>query len=127
MGKRKPEIDRGRIEEVALSKPILFNGNSITDVRIEIDHINHGINKTTHKLNKTKRTNFTINDAVRFLRELHEEDIEPDERKGPLAKFALRVNCPVQGKFYKKEFIIIFDTNENKKNELHAITIVPGW
>jgi len=127
MATKKPEVDRGKIEDVKLSKPIVFNGNAVSDLKIEIDHINHGINKLTKQLNKKKRTDFTINDVVRFLRELNDEDIEPDERKGSVLKFAVRVNCPVQGKFYQKEFIVIFDINENKKNELHTITIVPGW
>jgi hypothetical protein len=127
MALKKPEIDRGKIENVKLIKPIYLNGNPIINLKIEIDHINHGINKTTKKLNKTKRSNFIINDVVRFLRELNDEDIEPDERKGSILRFAIRVNCPIQGKFYKKEFILIFDINENKKSELHTITIVPGW
>ncbi len=127
MATKKPETDRGHIEEVKISKPIIFNGNEITDLKIEIDHINHGINKKTKRLNVKKRTNFTVNDVVRFLRELNDEDIEADEKKGPILKFSVRVNCPVPGIFHKKEFILVFDTNENKKNELHTITIVPGW
>ena len=127
MAKIKPEIDRGRVEDVTLDKPIIFNGNAITELRIEIDHINYGINKKTKKLNSKARTNFTIKDVVRFMRELNNEEIEPDERKGATLKFSLRINCPVQGKFYQKEFFAIFDTNENKKSELHTITLVPGW
>lgn len=127
MANKKPETDRGRIEDVSIQKPILFNGNAITKLKIELDHINYGINKSTKKLNTKKRTNFTINDIVKFLRELNDEDIEPDERKGSVLKFAVRINCPVQGRFYQKEFLAIFDTNENKKNELHTITLIPGW
>lgn len=127
MAGKKPETDRGRIEEFKLSKPILLNGNAVTELKIEIDHINFGINKKTKKLNKSKRTHFTISDVVRFLRELHDEDIEPIERDGHVLRFAVRVNCPVAGKFFGKEFILIFDTNEQRKNEVHTITIVPGW
>jgi hypothetical protein len=127
MAGKKPETDRGKIEEFRLSKPILLNGNAVTMLKIEIDHINFGINKKTKKLNKSRRSSFTISDVVRFLRELHDEDIEPDDRDGPVLRFTVRVNCPVPGKFFNKEFILIFDTHEQRKNEVHTITIVPGW
>jgi hypothetical protein len=127
MAPKPPETDRGRIEAVKLSKPILLNGNAVTELKIEIDHINFGINKKTKKLNTSRRMNFTIGDVVRFLRELDDEDIEPEDRDGPVLRFAVRVNCPVVGKFFNKEFILIFDTNEQRKNEVHTITIVPGW
>jgi hypothetical protein len=127
MAAKKPETDRGRIEEFKLSKPILLNGNAVTILKIEIDHINFGINKKTKKLNRSRRTSFTISDVVRILRELDDEDIEPIERDGPVLRFAVRVNCPVPGKFFNKEFILIFDTHEHRKNEVHTITLVPGW
>ncbi|MFP5459153.1 MAG: hypothetical protein ACLGG7_10495 [Bacteriovoracia bacterium] len=127
MSVKNTQSDRGRIEEVLLTSPIIFNGNSILKIRIEIDHINFGINKKTRKLNLKRRTNFTVNDVIKFLRLLHNEDIEPQERKGSTLKFAVRINCPVQGRFFDKEFLVIFDTFETKKTELHTITIVPGW
>ena len=127
MPAKTPKTDRGRIEEVKLLKPILLNGNPVTELKIELDHINFGISKKTKKLNKSRRTTFTVSDVVRFLRELHDEDIEPEERDGPVLRFAVRVNCPLAGKFFNKEFILIFDTNEQRKNEVHTITIVPGW
>ena len=127
MAPKPPETDRGRVEEVTLSKPILLNGNAVTRLQVEIDHVNFGINRKTKKLNTSRRTSFTINDVVRFLRELHDKDIEPDDRAGPVLRFAVRVNCPVSGKFFNKEFILIFDTHEQRKNEVHTITIFPGW
>lgn len=127
MAKKKPEVDRGRIENVTIDKPIVFNGNAITSLIIEIDHINHGINTRTRKLNKRARTNFTIKDIVRFMRKLHNEELAPEERIGTTLKFSLRINCPIPGRFYQKEFLAIFDTNESKENELHTITLVPGW
>lgn len=60
MAKQKPESDRGKVVDIELSSPIYFNGNEITDAMIEIDHINHGIDKKTKKLNKSKRSNFTV-------------------------------------------------------------------
>ncbi len=46
----KPSADRGRAEEIVLKKAIVFNDNVITKARIEIDHINYGLNPKTGSL-----------------------------------------------------------------------------
>lgn len=125
--KQGPIVDRGRVETINLRKSISFNGTSITMAVIEIDHINYGINKKTKSLNVKKRTSFTIRDIEKFILLLDGEDLIADDYKGKISQFSLRINCPVKGKFFEKVFLMIFDTNYDKENELYTITLIPGW
>ena len=77
MVKGRPDYNRGKIEILILSKAIRFNGNLIRKAKIEIDHINYGLNKVTRTLNKTKRTNFTLKDIEKFIKLLDGETIIP--------------------------------------------------
>ncbi len=126
MAKGKLNADRGKIVDITLGRPIIFNGNEITQARIEIDHINHGLSKEGD-LNKKKRTNFTIKDIEKFIKLLDGEDIAADDYMGKISKFNIRINCPVKGRFYGKEFLMIYDTHYDKENEIHTITLIPGW
>jgi hypothetical protein len=94
--KKKPEIDRGRVETINLKRSISFNGNAISKAIIEIDHINHGINKKTRKLNDNKRTSFTVKDIEKFIMLLDGEEIIADDYKGKVSQFSFRINCPVK-------------------------------
>jgi hypothetical protein len=125
--KKKPEIDRGRVETNTLKRSISFNGNAISKAIIEIDHINHGINKKTRKLNDNKRTSFTVKDIEKFIMLLDGEEIIADDYKGKVSQFSFRINCPVKGRFYQKVFLMIFDTHYDKAEEIHTITLIPGW
>ncbi len=118
---------RGRIVTGDLTKSILFNSAVITKAVIEIDHINYGLNKKTGELNKKSRTNFTINDIEKFLMRLDGEDILAIGHRKRVSKFDFRVDCPVPGRFYKRQFIMIFDTDYDKPGEIYTITLVPGW
>lgn len=127
MAKKKPNYNRGRVEKIDLSKPIIFNGNVIDKAVIEIDHINYGLNKRTLELNKSKRTNFTIRDIEKFIRLLDDEEVIADDYKGKVSQFSVRINCPVEGRFKDKVFIMVFDTHYDKSDEIHTITLYPGW
>lgn len=127
MAKKKPDYDRGRIETIDLKRSIVFNGNTINKAVIEIDHINYGLNSKTRALNTKKRTSFTVRDVEKFIMLLDGEDIIPDDYKGKKSQFSLRMNCPIGGKFFDKEFIMIFDTHYDKEEEIHTITLIPGW
>ncbi len=127
MKNSKTDFNRGRIEKVKLTKSIYFNGNSISEAVIEIDHINHGLNKKTRSLNVKKRSNFTVSDIEKFLMLLDGEYIIARNHNGRKSQFEVRVDCPINGKFYGKEFIMIFDTNYDSPKQIHTITLYPGW
>jgi hypothetical protein len=122
-----PGFDRGRIERIKLKKSLNLNGNVITDAVIEIDHINFGLNKKTRKLNEKRRTNFTLSDIEKFLMLLDGEYIIARNHKRRISQFEVRIDCPVNGRFFGKEFIMIFDTDYDKPNQMHTITLYPGW
>lgn len=127
MAKKKPDYERGKIETISLARRISFNGKVIKKAVIEIDHINYGLNRKTRALNKTQRTNFKIKDIVEFIMLLDGEMIVPDNYIGKLSQFSVRIDCPVKGRFFGKEFLMIFDTHYDKENEIHTITLIPGW
>ena len=119
--------NRGRVESVVLKRPIVFNSNKITVALIEIDHINFGLDRKTAKLKKDRRTSFSLNDIEKFLALLDGEYLFPRSHKGRVSRFEHRVDCPIGGRFFKKEFLMIFDTDYDKPSEIHTITIYPGW
>ncbi|MFN7825675.1 MAG: hypothetical protein ACK5P6_09970 [Pseudobdellovibrionaceae bacterium] len=127
MGNRGREFDRGKIENISFKKALNFNGNLIMKAVIEIDHINHGLNKKTGELNPKKRTNFSTPDIEKFLMLLDGEHIVARSHKGRISQFEVRVDCPVKGRFFGKEFILIFDTDYDKPDQMHTITLYPGW
>jgi hypothetical protein len=127
MGNVGPEVDRGRVDHILLKRRISLNGNSIIKAVVEIDHINHGLNKKTGKLNPKKRTNFSVSDIEKFLLLLDGEHIIARNHKGRISQFEVRIDCPIKGRFFGKEFIMIFDTDYDKPNQIHTITLYPGW
>jgi hypothetical protein len=127
MTMKGPERERGRVVDIILSRPITFNSSIITKAKIEIDHINFGLNKKTKKLNEKKRSHFTVRDIEKFIKLLDGEDVVASDYKGKISEFNIRINCPISGQFYGKEFIMIFDTHYDKSDEIHTITIFPGW
>ena len=127
MANKKPEMDRGKIEKISLKRSISFNGNTIDTAIIEIDHINHGLNKKTRKLNIKRRSSFTARDIEKFIMLLDGEEVMADDYKGKISQYSIRINCPIKGKFFDKEFVMIFDTHYDKEQEIHTITLIPGW
>lgn len=125
--KQTKKLNRGRIKTIQLKRSIWFNSNQITRAIIEIDHINFGLDKKTLSLNKKARSHFTLSDIEQFLHLLDGEYIAARSYKGKISKFEIRIDCPIKGRFYGKEFIMIFDTNYDKSDEIHTITLYPGW
>ena len=119
--------NRGRIEHIKLKQPFVLNSNSITEAVIEIDHINFGLNPKTGTLNKSRRTNFSVADIEKFLMLLNGEYIAARDYKGKVSRFEIRINCPIKGQFSGRQFILVFDTDYSKPNEIHTITLYPGW
>lgn len=118
---------RGRVEEIRFKRPLVFNANTITKAVVEIDHINYGLNKKTGYLNTNKRTNFTLLNIERFLMLLDGEYIVARNHKGRTSQFEIRIDCPIKGRFFGKEFVMIFDTDYDKPDQIHTITLYPGW
>lgn len=118
---------RGRVETHVLKSPFILNGNMITSARIEIDHINFGLDKKTGKLNRTRRTSFTVADVEKFLLMLDGEYLMARDYKKRISRFEVRIDCPIAGRFRNKEFILIFETDYDKPNEITTITLYPGW
>ena len=127
MIKRNSDYDRGRIETIRLKKTLVFNSNLIKEAVVEIDHINHGLSKKTRGLNVKKRSSFSVSDIEKFLMLLDGEQVIARDHKGRISKFEVRIDCPIRGKFYGKEFILIFDTNYDKPDQIYTITLYPGW
>ena len=122
------KVSRGRIETINLKKPITFNGEIFRRARIEIDHINFGLNPKTFELNTKRRLSFTVKDIEKFIKLLDNEFIIASKIKGTISKFEHRIDCPVPGKFFNKEFLMVFDTDYKNIEELHTITLIPfGW
>lgn len=121
------EVNRGQIKKISLRKPIIFNGNAIKKAVIEIDHINYGLNPKTKILNNRKRTNFTVNDIERFLILLDGEYIAARDYRGRVSRFEIRIDCPIAGRFKNKPFILIFDIDYNRAEEIYTVTLFPGW
>lgn len=121
------DSQRGLIVTIDLSRSIVFNGQVVTTAVIEIDHINHGLNKKTGKLNLKSRTAFSVADIEKFLVQLDGEYIQARNYKGRISQFEVRIDCPVRGRFFNKQFIMIFDTDYDKPGQIHTITLYPGW
>lgn len=122
----KGSHERGRVEELKLKRSIVLNSYQISMALIEIDHINHGLDKNG-QLKKIKRTNFTVKDIEKFIMMLDQEDIIPRKYKGSKSQFEIRIDCPVKGNFFQREFVMIFDLDYSKPEMIHTITIYPGW
>lgn len=122
----KGSHERGRVEEIKLKKTIKLNSYQISKALIEIDHINFGLDKLG-RLKKMRRTSFTVKDIEKFILMLDQEEIMARKYKGTKSQFEIRIDCPIKGEFFHKEFIMIFDLDHNKPDMIHTITIYPGW
>ncbi|MBC7458498.1 MAG: hypothetical protein H7235_09480 [Bdellovibrionaceae bacterium] len=127
MKKVSPEVDRGQIKEITLKRQITFNGSVIKKAVIEIDHINYGLNSKTKSLNEKKRSNFAINDIEKFLIMFDGEYVAAKGFRGRVSRFEVKIDCPVPGRFKGKMFIMIFETDYDKSEEIYTVTLFPGW
>jgi hypothetical protein len=124
---KKSEVGRGKVDVIKLRRPITFNSKKITKAIIEIDHINFGLNPKTKELNPNSRTNFTIRDIEKFIFLLDGEMLAPERYRETSSIFEIRIDCPVEGKFFGKEFLMIFETDYTKEEQIYTLTLYPIW
>lgn len=115
--------DRGKIVTIELARSVQLNGKTIRRAVIELDHINYGLNSKTKLLNKKKRSQFSVKDVEKFIMELDGEDIAPTNKNRTVFYFDVRVNCPILRNFYQEEFLMFFDLDSRKSDEIHVITM----
>jgi hypothetical protein len=111
-----------------LKKDISFNGIKINTIWVELEHINRGLidSEAGKKVLKSKkRTSFSLNDVEKFVMLLDGEIQAPKAYEGRNSRFMLQVQCPLEGKFKDRWFIMIFKTYYDDKNVLHTITLYP--
>lgn len=128
--KKKPkqrDFERGSIQELYLKKLFTFNGVPITKAIIEIDHINYGLDRKTFKLNKKKRSNFSIADIEKFLSRLDGEYLAYTKMNGRKLRYEMRIDSPIHGKNFGKTYLLVFETDYNSPNVIHTITLFPNW
>lgn len=123
----KSSNSRGRVEELVLGRSFTFNGCTINRAVIEIDHINFGLNKKTRRLNDKARTDFSVAEIEEFLMRLDGEFIMASQRQGTVSHFAVRIDCPIEGRFLGREFVMVFNVDSMRSDEICVITVYPGW
>lgn len=119
----KKAIKRGRIEVLKLQEPFTFNGNLIREARIEIDHVNFGIDRKTGSLNLRKRTNFKASDIEKFLMMLDEETILPTKYGKSFERFEVRIDCPLPGRYLTKTFLMVFELMDRSPGVIFTVTL----
>lgn len=117
----------GKQQILYLKKCILLNGQTIRKALVDLAHINYGVNKQTNELNDKCRTSFTLSDVEKFILMLDGEFIYPKKHRGRISRFEIRIDCPVHGRFQSKEFVMVFETDYDKNEEICMITLFPGW
>lgn len=120
-------MDRGKIVKIKLKKQIVFNSETIKEAIIELDHTNFGLDPKTKELKKIPRTNFTARDIEKFISLLDGERLVPECYREASSVFQIRIDCPVVGRFYGKEFVMIFETDYKKRDQIYTITLFPNW
>lgn len=114
---------RGKIAGVTLSRTITFNDERYSRARIEIDHVNYGLDPKTKTLNTVKRTNFSLADVGQFLLELDAMELAPSKEGEGFSYFAVELMCPVKGSEFEKKFRLIFTTLKDDPGVIGTITL----
>ena len=125
---KKEESEENKILIKALKKEISFNGIKINTIWVELDHINRGLTELESGkkvLKNKKRTSFSLNDVERFVLLLDGEYQVAKRYEGRSAVFMMQVQCPLEGKFKDRWFIMVFKTYYDEKHVLHSITLYP--
>ena len=115
--------DRGNIIEIELGRSITFNEEVLNFARIEIDHVNYGLDLKTKKLNTSKRSHFSPADICQFLLELDGMELVPGKEDKDFHYFVLELLCPVKDKEYGKKFRLIFTTSKSERDVIGTITL----
>lgn len=120
-----PKSNRGKVKNITLKKPITFNKEVIKTAKIEIDHINHGLDAKGN-LKKKRRSNFTVSNVEKFIARLDGELEIPINYSKHGPTFLVRIDCPVAGSFFRREFIMIFTKDKKKVDEIYIVTLYLG-
>lgn len=123
----KDRYERGKVLELKLDRVIELNGNLIRFASIELDHINYGLDKRTKKLRPKKRSNFSLKDIGAFILLLDGEEIPAISYKTFISRHLARIDCPISGKFFGREFLIIFELNYQNPDQIYTLTLYPFW
>jgi hypothetical protein len=115
--------DRGKVIEIEIGKTITFNEEKYSRARIEIDHINYGLDIKEKKLNSKRRSNFTAYDICHFLWELEGMELVPGKQDKEFNFFVIEILCPIQGRDFTKKFRLVFTTSKNEKGIIGTITL----
>ena len=116
-------LDRGDVIEIEIGKAITFNEKSYTKARIEIDHINYGLDPKAKKLNTKRRSHFSAEDICQFLLELDGMELVSGKEDKDFYYFVLELLCPIKGKDYEKKFRLIFTTSKTEMGIIGTITL----
>ena len=125
---KKEEASSNKILTKKLKKEITFNGNKISTIWVELDHINKGLAQSesgSKVLNNKKRTFFSLNDVEKFIMQLDGEHQIAKRYEGRNSVFMMHTQCPIEGKFKDRWFIMIFKTYYEDKHILHSVTLYP--
>lgn len=115
--------DRGKVIEIEIGRTIIFNEENYIKARIEIEHVNYGLDPKVKKLNTKKRSHFSPEDICQFLIALDGMELVPGKEDKDFCYFALELLCPVRGKDYEKKFRLIFSTSKDELGIIGTITL----
>ena len=116
-------VGRGRIVDVELGQMVIFNGESYSVARIEIDHINYGLCPKSKELNLRRRSHFSPEDVVLFLLQIDGMDLVPKKVDQGFSFFALEMACPVEGLEFGKSYRLVFTTSDIQAGIIGTITL----
>ena len=125
MGNKNPD----KVLVKKLKKEISFNGNRISTIWVELDHINRGLfelESGKKVLKNKKRTYFSLNDIEKFILLLDGEYQVAKRYEGRSSVFMIQVQCPIEGMFKDRLFLMIFKTYYEDKHVLHTVTLYPS-
>ncbi len=83
--------------------------------------------KKTYKINVKKRSDFTIAHIEKFLSMLDGEYIGYKKVNGKKLRYECRIDSPIPGKHFKKQYIMVFETDFEKPHLINTITLFAGW
>ncbi len=52
---------------------------------------------------------------------------EIESHKKQVSRYQVRIDCPVSGRFYGKEFILIYELDNDIEDEIYTVTLFPWW
>jgi hypothetical protein len=115
--------NRGKVIEVELNRAIVFNEAMYLKARIEIDHVNFGLDPKSKELNKKKRSDFSPKEIGEFILALDGIDLVPGKLDEGFSFFALELISPIKGKDLGKKFRLVFTTAKNDPGVIGTITL----